>query len=74
MRKHRWRRAAVRDGCCGWERGWEKWRERDGGKNVEIACEKQRWRRDVGRGRRCGREIGWEKWKERYLDAAGFAN
>ena len=38
----------------------------DGGKIVEIACEKHRWRRDAGRDGRCDWEIGWEKWKERY--------
>ena len=38
--KHRWRRAAGRDGRCGWERGWEKWKERDAGKIVDIARKK----------------------------------
>ena len=64
--KNLWTRDAGRDGCCGLEIGWEKWKERYGGKIVEIACEKHRWIRDAGRDGRCGWEIGWEKWKERY--------
>ena len=61
------RKASVdkRDGHCGWEIGWEKWKERYGGKIVEIAFEKHLWRRGTGRDGRGGWEIGWEKWKER---------
>ena len=64
--KHRWIRDGGKDKRCGWEIGWEKWKERYGGRSVEIACAKHLWRRGTGRDGRGGWEIGWEKWKERY--------
>ena len=36
-----------RGGCCGWEIGQEKWKERYGGKIVGIACEKHLWIRGI---------------------------
>ena len=59
--KHRWIRDAGRDGCCGWEIGWEKWKERYGRKIVEIACEKHRWRRDAGRDGRLHKKSNIDK-------------
>ena len=38
LRKASWRRGTGRDGRGGWEIGWEKWKERTGGRSVAIAC------------------------------------
>ena len=55
--KHRWIRDAGRDGRCGWEIGWEKWKERYAGQIGELACEKHQWRRGTRRGT-CDRAVG----------------